>query len=30
MPPNDQVVSISYLGSVITHQYENVFDALLY
>ena len=30
VPPNDQVVSINYLGSIITHQYENVFEALLY
>lgn len=27
---SDQIVSVNYLGSIITHQYENSFDALLY
>lgn len=30
MSPNDQVVLINYLRSIITYQYENIFDTLLY
>lgn len=30
MPPSDQLALINYVGSIITHQYENIFDALLY